>query len=47
MMFLAVHNLNSTENTIMLLLVIYKLTIICTTQYYDMIKLVLSKLLDT
>lgn len=47
MMFLAVPNLNSTENTTMLLLVIYKLTIICTTQYYDMVKLVFRKWLDT
>ena len=30
MMFLAIHNLNSIENTITLLLAIYKLTIICT-----------------
>lgn len=47
MMFLAVHNLNSIENPIMLLPVIYKLTIICTKKYYGVIKLVLRKLLAT
>lgn len=43
MMFLVVHNLNSIKNTIMLLPIIYKLNIICTKQYYDMIKLVATK----